>query len=215
MTSRLIGLTGSIGAGKSTVARGLIARGAELVDADVLAREATADPAVLSAIRARFGEDVVTGGVLDRGALGRRVFADPEAREALNAIVHPWVRRASAERVAELRARRPPPPVILLDIPLLYENGLERTVDAVVVVDAPLEQRVARVMRRSGLPAAEVRARDAAQMPAAEKRARADFVVLNDAGLDELDGRLGELWEALVGLHTGSRPQGSDREPYA
>lgn len=200
MRPRLIGLTGNIGAGKSTVARALVERGAALVDADVLARAATADPEVLEAIRTAIPDAVMVDGKLDRASLAARVFADDEARRALNAIVHPWVRRASAARVAELAAMSPAPPVILLDIPLLYENGLEVGLDGVIVVDAPLEQRVARVVARSGLTAEAVRARDASQMPAQEKVARADFVLRNDGSVRDLRGQLDALWDRVTAL---------------
>ncbi len=200
MTPRLVGLTGNIGSGKSTVARMLVARGAALVDADALARAATEDAEVLRAIEAALGDGLVIDGSLDRRALASRVFGDAAALSALNAIVHPWVRSASAQRVAELQALRSPPPVILLDIPLLYENGLDRGLDAVIVVDAPLELRSERVQRRSGLEAADVRARDAAQMPLAEKRRRADFVLSNAGTEAELESQIATLWPKLRSL---------------
>lgn len=193
-----VGLTGNIGSGKSSVARLLRERGAAVIDADALAREATQDPKVLEGIARELGSELVQGGRLDRAATARRVFADPAARGRLNAIVHPWVRRASAERAAALERAEPTPPVIVFDIPLLYENGLERDFDAVVVVDAALETRVERVRERSGLDPAEIRARDAAQMPLADKVARADFVVDNDHSPEALRGQVDVLWAGLV-----------------
>ena len=192
-----IGLTGNIGSGKSTVARLLVERGAALVDADALVREATADPQVLEEIAEKLGDDLVKRGELDRAATAARVFADPEAREILNGIIHPWVRRESAARVAALSTRPDPPRVILMDIPLLYENGLETGLDAVVVVNAPLDARVARVAARSGLNEAEVRARDGAQLPLEEKVARADFVLENGGDVEELEKRVEALWRDL------------------
>ena len=193
-----VGLTGNIGSGKSSVARLLLERGAALLDADALAREATHDPTVLDTIARDLGSELVVGGRLDRAATARRVFADPAARDRLNAIVHPWVRRASAERAAALERDDPAPPVIVFDVPLLYENGLERGMDAVVVVDAPLEARVRRVQARSGLEAADIRARDAAQMPLSDKVARADFVVDNGGSPEALREQVDALWPALL-----------------
>lgn len=195
---RLIGLTGNIGSGKSTVAQLLAAKGAAVIDADALARQATEDPAVLAAIAQQLGEDLIREGKLDRAATAQRVFADPEARERLNGIVHPWVRRAMAARIDALLAASTPPPVIVLDIPLLYEGGLERTVDAVIVVNAGLPTRLARLTARGLLSADDVRARDAAQLPLAEKVRRADFVIDNEGDLDALAAQVDRLWPLLL-----------------
>lgn len=197
MRPRLIGLTGNIGSGKSTVARLLAAKGAAIVDADALARQATDDPQVLAAIAQQLGSELVRGGQLDRAATARRVFADPEARRRLNSIVHPWVRRAMAAQVATLLAGPEPPPVIILDIPLLYESGLEPTLDAVIVVNASLKTRIDRVTAHAQLSADEARARDAAQLPLAEKVARADFVVDNEGDLTRLAAQIDSLWALL------------------
>lgn len=194
-----VGLTGNIGSGKSTVAEMLVEHGAALIDADQLAREATADPRVLRAIAKAFGPEFVTKGRLERAKLAEKVFHDEEARKALNGIVHPWVRRQSEQYVSELEASPRPPPVIVLDIPLLYEGGLERTVDAVIVVTASLDTRIQRVTARSGLSEAEVRARDAAQMPLDEKVTRADYVVDNDDDLKSLRAQVERLWRKLTG----------------
>lgn len=194
-----MGVTGSIGAGKSAVARLLAERGAALIDADELARAAAADPAVLERIRAELGAELVRGGRLDRAATGALVFADPEALEKLNGIIHPWVRRRTWERVEELRRQGEPPPVIVLDVPLLFENGLEDRFDAVIAVVAPLAERVRRVAARSGLSEEEVRARDAAQWPQERKAALADFVIENAGSEEELAGRVAEVWARLIG----------------
>ncbi len=198
MRPRLVGLTGNIGSGKSTVARLLVAKGAALVDADALARQAADDPEVLAAIVQQLGSDLVRGGQLDRAATARRVFADIGARQRLNSIVHPWVRQAMAAQLAELLASPEPPPVIILDIPLLYENGLEHTVDAVIVVNASLDRRIDRVTARGALSADEVRTRDAAQLPLAEKVARADFVVDNEGEPSQLTAQIDSLWALLA-----------------
>lgn len=192
-----IGLTGAIGAGKSSVARRLAARGALVLDADAFARAATADPEVLRRIAAALGADLVVDGRLDRAATAARVFADAPARRALEAIVHPWVRAAAAAAEAAARAAAAPPPLIVHDVPLLFENGLDAGMDATVVVVAPFEVRAARLAARSGMGAAAVRARDAAQLPAEEKARRATFVVDNAGDEDALDAAVAALWPRL------------------
>jgi dephospho-CoA kinase len=198
-----VGLTGAMGAGKSSVARRLAAHGARVIDADVLARAATADPAVLARIAAEVGDDLVADGRLDRRATAARVFADPEARRALEAIVHPWVRAAAAAEEAAARAEAPPPPVIVHDVPLLFENGLDAGMDATVVVVAPFDVRAARLAARSGLSEAAVRARDAAQLDPAEKARRATFVVDNGGAEEDLDAAVARLWGRLLALSRG------------
>lgn len=197
-----VGLTGSIGSGKSTVARMLEERGAAVVDADVLAREATSDPAVLAQIAAELGAELVIDGPdgprLDRAATAKHVFGDGAARAKLNAIVHPWVRQRSAEITRELEALPEPPRVIVYDVPLLYESGLEGDYDLVVVVDAPLKLRELRLAQRSGMEPAEVARREAAQVPASQKTARADHVLVNAGGVEELSGQVDRLWSDLT-----------------
>lgn len=193
-----VGLTGNIGSGKSTVAHLLVEKGAALIDSDALAREATQDPEVLQRIADTLGADLIQNGELDRPATAERVFGDEEARETLNGIIHPWVRQKSEARAKELEQRSPPPSVILMDIPLLYENGLERGLDVVIVVDAPLEVRVERVRERSGLSEQEVRARDKAQMPLEEKVERADYMVDNGGDKETLEANLERLWSQLT-----------------
>ena len=189
-----IGLTGNIGSGKSTVAQLLVEKGAALIDSDALAKEATQDPDVLQRIADALGDDLIQDGELDRPKTAERVFGDKGARETLNGIIHPWVRRKSKERAEALEQQDTPPEVVLMDIPLLYENGLERGLDSVIVVDAPLEVRIERVQERSGLSEQEVRARDAAQMPLKEKVERADYVVDNSGDKEKLEVQLGALW---------------------
>lgn len=189
-----LGLTGSIGAGKSTVAALLRARGLTVLDADEVAREVTRDPVVLAEIGAGF-PGVVREGELDRAALAARVFAAPEQLARLNAITHPRVRTRMATLEAEAVARGEG--WVVQDIPLLFEAGLEAGMDAVLVVDAPLPLRVIRVMARSGLTEAEVRARDARQMPAEEKRRRATVALENSGGLAELEAQVEGALERL------------------
>lgn len=198
MTPLQVGLTGNIGSGKSTVARLFAERGAAVIDADVLARAATADPAVLREIAATFGQDLVIDGKLNRSRLAAVVFDDPEARARLNAVVHPWVRHEREAEVAALEAQTPPPAVIVHDVPLLFEVGLDAEMDKTLVVDAPLELRLARAIQRSGLTPDEVRARDAAQLPLAEKVRRADFILHNDGDMAALRRQVDDLWRKLT-----------------
>lgn len=190
-----VALTGGIGAGKSEVARLLAALGAVVVDADALAREVV-EPGTpgLAAVVAEFGPGVLApDGSLDRAALGRTVFADPQRRRALEAIVHPLVARRSAELVAAA----PRDGVVVYDVPLLVENGLQDGYDAVVVVDAPDEVRLARLAAR-GMPAEDARARMAAQATREQRLAAATQVIDNGAGLDHLRAQVRELWKLLT-----------------
>ncbi|HEU4563668.1 MAG TPA: dephospho-CoA kinase [Gemmatimonadaceae bacterium] len=194
----LVGLTGNIGAGKSTVARMLAAKGATIIDADVLARVAVRSgmPAH-EAILHRWGDDVAApDGEIDRAALRQRVFADPDELEALNAIVHPEVARLRDLRVDEARARGDA--IVVCDIPLLFERRLADDFDVIVLVDAPRELRLERLVRDRGLREDEAMNMITAQMPAELKRARADAVIDNDRSLVQLERRVGELWDALV-----------------
>ncbi|GGB63611.1 dephospho-CoA kinase [Deinococcus soli (ex Cha et al. 2016)] len=186
-TTQRIGLTGSIGAGKSTVAQLLRARGLTVLDADEQARLVTQDPEVLALLADRF-PGVVVGGTLDRAALAARVFGNPAALADLNAITHPRVRARMA--ALEAQAARQGARAVVQDVPLLFEGGLDAQMDAVIVVDAPLPLRVGRVMARSGLTEAEVLARDARQLPAAQKRERATVVIDNDRDLPHLEAQV-------------------------
>ena len=197
-----LGLTGNIASGKSAVATLLASHGATIIDADRLAREAVAPgtPGFASVVD-YFGPDIVgDDGTLDRAALRRRVFSDPVQRDALNAIVHPAVARLRDARVAEARGRGDR--VVVNDIPLLFEVGLEHLFDGVLLVDAPDEERLRRLMDDRGLGREEALAMMGLQLPSAEKRARATWVIDNDGSREQLAGRVAELWrtfEALAG----------------
>ena len=193
----LVGLTGNIAAGKSTVARQFTALGAALVDADQLAREAVRPhtPA-LEAIVSRWGRAVLSpDGHLDRPVLRQLVFAHPEELEVLNGIVHPEVARLRDEALADARGRGER--VVVCDVPLLFERDLAGDYDAVVLVDAPRELRLERLVHDRGLHESEAMAMIAAQMPAELKRARADHVIENGGTLDALEARVAEVWAAL------------------
>ena len=190
-----VGLTGGIGSGKSAVAALLALHGAEIIDADLLAREAVAPGSPgLAAVALEFGDGVLTpDGALDRPALGRIVFGDADARRRLNALVHPEVRRLAAAREREL----PPSAVVVQVIPLLVETGQQDSFDVVVVVDAEPATQVARLARRDGLAPADAEARLAAQAGRAERLAAADHVIDNDGDLNLLPGKVARLWSIL------------------
>lgn len=196
----IVGLTGNIAAGKSVVAERLRALGATVIDADLLARDAVrpGTPA-LASIVGRWGPGILAAdGSLDRAALRRIVFSDPTARAALDAIVHPEVarRREAESELARARGDR----LVVSDIPLLFEAGLEDTVDRIVLVDAPEATREARLVRDRGLSAVEARAMIAAQMPAEMKRARAHHLITNDGSRAALDTQVVALHQELVHL---------------
>jgi dephospho-CoA kinase len=199
---KLIGLTGGIASGKSAVAAMLRGAGVPVVDADQLAREAVAPgtPA-LEAIRARFGEGVLLpDGSLDRKRLGALVFHDDEARAALNAIVHPGVAALAVERLEALRASGAN--VAVYEVPLLFESGLEGMMDATLLVALDEELQLSRLMARDRIDEAAARARVAAQMPLAAKRARATRVIENDGPLSDTARQLRAAWRDLTGDDT-------------
>jgi dephospho-CoA kinase len=191
-----VGLTGGIGAGKSEVSRLFASYGAVVVDSDRIAREVV-EPGTpgLAAVVAAFGEEILTPeGALDRPRLGAVVFADPGRLAALNAIVHPLVRARSAE----LEAAAAPDAVVVHDVPLLAENGLERLYDLVVVIDASEETRLDRLVRLRGMKPEEARARMAAQATRERRLAVADFVVDNDGPLEALAPQVERVWARLA-----------------
>jgi dephospho-CoA kinase len=192
-----VGLTGGVGAGKSTVARALADLGAVVIDADALARDVVAPGTPgLAAVVAEFGPQILApDGTLDRSRLGELVFADPALRAALEAIVHPLVRR----RAAELEAAAPPDAVVVHDIPLLAETGQAGSFDAVLVVDLPAEVQVARLVRDRGWSAEEAAARIAAQATRADRLAVATYVLDNTGTPEDLRRRATEVFLQLTG----------------
>ena len=195
---RLIGLTGGIATGKSTVAALLAERGATVIDSDQLAREVVepGEPA-LAEIERRFGPGVIDRtGALDRAALGAIVFADPEARRALEAITHPRIAELTRQRIADAAARDAS--VVIVDIPLLFENNREDAVEGVLLVYAPEAVQIRRLERRDGLDEAAARQRLAAQMPIEEKRARATWIIDNSGTPEETRRQVDRWWEELV-----------------
>lgn len=195
--SRLVALTGSAASGKSTVARLFAGWGATLIDADAIVHELQrpGEP-VHAAIVRRFGPGVLNAdGTLDRAALRAEVLGDPAARRELEALVHPAVRARREVLITEARHRGDP--IIVVDIPLLFEVGEQETYDIVVVVDAPLEARRRRLVEERGLTPGEADRLIAAQLPAETKRAGADLVIDNDGSLAELEQRARSAWESL------------------
>jgi dephospho-CoA kinase len=193
----LIGLTGNIASGKSEVARMLADRGATIIDADVLAREAVRpETQALRDIVKRWGKDVLQqDGSLDREALRQIVFADRNELDALNRIVHPGVTRMRDREVA--RAKERGDPIVVCVIPLLFERNLVDEFDAIVLVDAPRPVRLERLVTARGLEETEAMNMIAAQMPAELKRARADHCIDNNGSLDDLERDVDALWSSL------------------
>lgn len=192
----LVGLTGGIGSGKSTVARMLEARGAVVFDADLLARQAVAPGTPgYEAVVARFGPHVLApGGDIDREALASIVFADPVARRDLEAIVHPEVRRMFAEASETYRDTDA---VVVLSAPLLVETGMHTAFDVLIVVSATERTQIERLMRDRGMSEEKIRARIAAQAPLEEKAAVADILIDNEGTLEELERQVDRVWEDL------------------
>ncbi|MDR5684229.1 MAG: dephospho-CoA kinase [Armatimonadota bacterium] len=197
---KVVALTGGIASGKSTVARLLRELGAEVIDADQIAREVTApgQPA-LAEVVAAFGEAyLLPDGGLDRRKLGELVFADPQARAKLNAIVHPRV-RARLREARERIARERPDTVLVMDIPLLFESDVPdyEGMDAIVVYASP-ETQIARLMARDGLSRDQAQARLRAQIPLADKLPRARWVVHNDGPLADTRTQVARIWEEIL-----------------
>jgi dephospho-CoA kinase len=187
-----VGLTGGIASGKSLVADELARYGAVVIDADVLAREVV-EPGTpgLAAIQERFGRDVLIDGRLDRAALGKIIFSDPEARRDLERIVHPAVRaRASAREQAAAEDA-----TVVHVIPLLVETGQQHGFDVVVVVDVDQETQVRRLLDRNGLSTEEAEARIAAQAGREARLAAADHVLHNDGTVTQLRDQIADLWD--------------------
>jgi dephospho-CoA kinase len=182
----VIGLTGGIASGKSSVARMLRELGVAVIDADQLAREVVAHGSDgLREVVDAFGPGVLdSSGELDRAKLGQIVFDDPSARQKLNAITHPRIGRLSAERIAE--AQRGPSPYVVYEAALLVETGIHRGFAALIVVAAAETVQLARSMARDSLDENAARARIAAQLPLSAKVEAADYVITNDGDLEAL-----------------------------
>ena len=192
-----IGLTGNIASGKSEIAKMLADRGATVIDADLLAREAVEpETQALRDIVKRWGKDVLNkDGSLDRAALRRIVFADQSELDALNRIVHPGVTRLRDREIAQARDRGDP--IVICVIPLLFERNIVDEFDAIVLVDSPRPLRLERLVATRGMEATEAMNMIASQMPAELKRARADYVIENNGSLEDLERDVNALWSSL------------------
>lgn len=201
----LVGLTGNIGSGKSTVAQMFSERGATVIDADILARRAVeVGTAAYGKIVARWGARVLApDGHLDRGAVRRIVFADHDQLEELNQIVHPEVERLRVRLIDQ--ARRRGDQVVICDIPLLFERHMTDRFDRIVLVDASRALRLERLVKDRDLRETEAMDMIAAQMPAELKRARADYIIENDGTFAQLERRVQDVWAALMREAEGPR----------
>jgi dephospho-CoA kinase len=190
-----VGLTGGIGSGKSEVSKRLAAQGAVIIDADAIAREVVAPGTDgLAEVVQAFGAEVLgPEGELDRPRLGDIVFADPELRGKLNAIVHPRV----GARMAELERGAGPGAIVVHDVPLIAENSMASAYDLVVVVDVPPRVQVERLVRYRGMTREQAQARMAAQARREQRLAIAGIVIDNSGSLAELDRQVGDLWAEL------------------
>ena len=195
----VIGLTGGIACGKTTVSDVLRSEGAAIVDADAIAHELSRlGGSVYDFYVQEFGAGICAAdGTLDRAAIARRVFSDPLLRDRVNARVHPLIRRAATERIAELREEGRT--AVVLDVPLLFEAGWNRLADETWVVAVPPDVQLARLMQRdTAMSEAEARARIASQMPLAEKCALADVVIDNSGAREDMAQTVAALWRNRV-----------------
>src|SRR5713226_6756236 len=195
---KLVGLTGGVGSGKSTVAEMMRDLGAEVVDADE-ATHAVYEPGNpgFDAVVREFGDAYVDGGRIDRSRLGELVFRDEDARRRLNSIVHPLVREWMAQRTAEAAERGAG--VVVQDVPLLFENGLERLFSSVVLVYVPEQVQIERLVSGRGLTPDRARAIIAAQMPIEEKLGRAHHVIDNSGTREDTRKQVDSVWNLLAG----------------
>jgi dephospho-CoA kinase len=185
-TKPIIGLVGGIGAGKSLAAALFAERGARVIDADALGHEALRQPAIMKLVVDRWGPGILgADGQVNRREIAARVFADSAERRALEAIVFPWIDRRIRE---EMRAAETDPKIrlIVLDAAIMLETGWDQSCDFILFVDAPREQRMERLAERRGWNAAELANREQAQLSVADKRSRADSVLLNDGTPEDL-----------------------------
>ncbi len=202
----VLGVTGLPAAGKSLVARLFADLGADLADADALAHAALDRPSVARAVGRLLGPGVLLpGGRVDRPAVAARVFGPGDARRlaGLTAIVHPVVHRGLRAAVTTARSRQAP--AVVLDVPLLFEAGVDGMCDATIFVDAPRGARLRRARTRGWTPS-DLRAREARQAPAAERRRRADYILRNGGDRAAVRRAVGRLWEGIVGAASAGAP---------
>ena len=200
----IVGITGAIGSGKTEASRILQSLGAVVIDADQLAREVVAPKTEgLAQIRSTFGEKYITkDGNLDRRALGELVFSNKTELRKLEAILHPLIRKLFKAKLATILAStNPQPKLIVYDVPLFFESGLTyEDLKAIIVVSAPREICLDRIVKRSGLTREAAALRFDSQIPLAQKEARADYVIRNDKGIAELRTQVSELYKRLLAI---------------
>jgi dephospho-CoA kinase len=201
-----VGLTGGIGSGKSAAAQRLAALGAIIVDADAIARDVVAPNSDgLRQVVEGFGPDILApDGSLDRQRLADRVFGDEAGRARLNGIIHPLVREQTVNRFLAA-AQSHPDGIVVNDVPLLVEGGLQDRYDVVVVVDVPLETQLERLTGSRGMAESDARARIAAQASREQRLAVADHVIDNSGDLDHLDSEVQAVWQHLSGRVSGDK----------
>ncbi len=190
-----IGLTGSIGAGKSTVSARLKELGAFVIDADAVSHELTEKGSyLLLRLRDAFGEEILSSdGSLNRRRLSSIVFSDDRARKKMESIIHPAV----FKRMQEIEDANENENIVIYDVPLLFETGMNEDMDELWVVDAPREERIRRLEKRSKMTRAEAESRIRAQMKDEEKRNRADVLIENDGSREELIRKVDSLWQSI------------------
>ncbi|MDR1999617.1 MAG: dephospho-CoA kinase [Frankiaceae bacterium] len=198
-----VGLTGGMGSGKSEVASLLAKHGAVIIDLDLIAREVVepGQPA-LEQIVERFGPGLLQAdGTLDRPAMAQAVFGDPAARAELEKIIFAQMSKSSQAKAARAREEQGEDAIMVTDAPILFETHMERNLIGVIVVEAPIELRIARLKEGRGVAEEDARARMAAQVSDETRRAGARWLVVNDGGLDELAAKVGAVWGELVELN--------------
>lgn len=191
----IIGLTGGIACGKSTVARMLVERGAHLVDADVIAREVVLPGSpVLDEVVRQFGQPILNvDGSLNRKKLGAMIFHDDQAKRKLEAILHPPIRKILRERMEHLEQEHPKD-LVVVDIPLLYESGLDSMFEEIMVVYIPRQLQLERLMQRDHIDQVAAEARLRSQWPIEEKLARGDVIIDNSGSLHETRQQIDQFW---------------------
>jgi len=192
---KVIGLTGGIASGKSTVARMFMAQGVPVIETDRIAHDLSDEKDVQAAIIAAFGPESVVHGALNRQYLASIIFSDAAKREQLNQIVHPAVKRVVIDRLRDYEEG-----IVVVDVPLMYETDFQTLMDAIIVVYAPEELQVQRLMARNDLSEAEALLRIKAQMPLAEKMKKADYVLDNTQTEETLYASFKKLYETLTAM---------------
>ncbi len=191
----ILGIAGGVGAGKSTVAGILAGLGCVVANSDAMGHEALRDPDIRAAIVSWWGPDVLDeSGEIDRGEVARIVFARPEQRRRLESLVHPWI---GTRRRALFEQAPPATPALVIDAPLLFEAGLDRECTAVIFVETDRPQRLGRLVDSRGWDDAELTRREESQLSLDDKRARSDYVVINNGDLDELSEQIHRILNEL------------------